>query len=89
MARRKPFKKNLTPIGRRGRIDTLTGKGATEQRMMPGQRESLTGDPFGGMTNTYPARPQPPPTAPGGTIGPQPTALMPGGLGRGVPDEEL
>lgn len=82
---RRPFKKDLTSIGRRGRIDTQDGKGAAEQRMRPGQRESLTSDdPFARAGNTYPARPQPAPTAPQGTIGPQPTAMMPG---AGIPDE--
>jgi hypothetical protein len=86
MPKRKVFKKDLTPIGRRGRIDKQVGKGATEQRNYPGERETLTGgSPFDRMSNTYPAQPPQPP-APGGTVGPRPTALMPP-IGTGIPDE--
>ena len=88
MPKRRPFKKSLTPIGRRGSISTNVGKGAREQRTMPGQQESLTGgDPFSRMGGAYP-KDAPPAPAPGGSIGPQPTALMPG-LGMGVPDEDV
>lgn len=84
MPKRRPFKKDLTPIGRRGVVKTNPGKGSNEQRMAPGQQESLTSDPFSRMGNAYPK----PPAQPGGTIGPAPTAMMPG-LGMGVPDEEV
>ena len=77
------FKKDITPIGgKRGRVIAHKGKGATEQRTAPRERESLTSaSPMDRMTNNYPAAPQPAPDArpvpPGGTVGPQPTAGMP------------
>jgi hypothetical protein len=84
MARR-PFKKDLTPIGRRGTITKHIGKGATEQRSSPGAGESLTGgDPFQRMANRYP-KPAPevppdnaPPVPMGAPPARMPTALMPG-----------
>jgi hypothetical protein len=95
MARR-PYKKDLTPIGRRGQVDTRTGKGASEQRMYPGARETMTGgDPFARMANRYPKptpadlapapEPEPMPAAsPAPSLGGgggAPTAMMPGGGG--------
>ena len=90
MARR-PFKKDLTPIGRRGTVQTHVGKGASEQRRGPGGAETLTGgDPMQGMANQYPKpspTPEPPPDTepepdePPVPMGQQPprapTALMP------------
>ena len=87
MARNRPFKKDLTPIGRGG-ITTHVGKGASEQRRGPGGFESLTGgDPMQSMANRYP-KPSPPapeappePDEPPVPMGQQPsrgpTALMP------------
>lgn len=102
MARR-PYKKDLTPIGRRGTIDARVGKGASEQRLPPGGRETMTGgDPFARMANRYPKptpvdlapapepEPMPAPSpAPslGGGGGGMPTAMMPGGGGGG--EEEV
>jgi hypothetical protein len=77
------FKKDIKPIGgKRARVDVYKGKGATEQRTAPRERESLTSAaPMDRMMNRYPAAPQPAPNAapqpPGGTIGPRPTAAMP------------
>jgi len=60
MAVRRPFKKDLTPIGRGG-ITKHVGKGATEQRRAPGGDEQLTGgNPFQSAQNRYP-KPAPPP----------------------------
>ena len=83
--RRRVMKKSMTPIGRRGRIDTHEGKGAQEQRTMPGERESLTGgDPFARGAETYPKLP---PERPEG-MGPRPTAMMPAPIGKDVLPEE-
>jgi hypothetical protein len=77
------FKKDLTPIGRKGRVDTHRGKGATEQRMAPRQQETLTGgNPLARTMNQYPAAPQPqpaprPPMPVSDGSGLQPSALMP------------
>ena len=61
---RKPFKKDLTPIGKKGTVSTHAGKGAAEQRTRPGQRESLTGDNMlGRLMGEYP-KPVPAPLAP-------------------------
>jgi hypothetical protein len=80
MPKRRVLKKDLTPIGRKGSVDVRAGKGSNMQRTAPGQRESVTGgSPFDRASEVYP---KPPPPAPAG-MGPQPTALMPGGL----PDE--
>lgn len=89
-------KRDLTSLSKRGRVVKHRGKGATEQRTVPGDRETLTGgDPFARMTNRYPAAPQPiaPPTsAPplgGPPLGGVPTAAMPPpGMGVGPPEEE-
>ena len=79
-----PFKKSLTPLGKKGRIVTNRGKGSTVERTVPGQRESVTGgDPLGRMLNQYPAAPQPGPTQMPADLMPKPTAAMPG---SGVPD---
>jgi hypothetical protein len=59
MAPPRPYKKDLTPIGRGG-ITKQVGKGATEQRRSPGGSETLTGgDPFASAMNRYP-KPAPP-----------------------------
>lgn len=92
-----PFKKNITPLGKKSRIDMQRGKGSIMQRNAPRQQETLTGgDPMLRAANRYPAAPQPPPNVagaapvlgagppqPGGSIGPQPTAGMPQ---QGPPD---
>ena len=85
MARR-PFKKDLTPIGRGG-ITSHVGKGATEQRRSSGGAETLTGgSPVQSANNYYPkASPEPeappepeePPVPMGQAPSRQPTALMP------------
>jgi hypothetical protein len=89
MARSRPYKKDLTPIGSGG-ITKHTGKGATEQRGFGG---SLTGgNPFERMGNRYPkasaddlAPPEndepPPPVPQGAPPSRGPTAMMPGGGG--------
>ena len=71
---RKVFKKNLTPLSKKGRIDTHVGKGATEQRTPPRVRETLTGgDTLARAADIYP---KPPPPKPEG-MGLRPTAGMP------------
>lgn len=93
---RRPFKKDLTPIGRGG-INTHVGKGAREQVRGPAGAESLTGgDPYARLGNRYPKpapAPEPeemaPPTPPvplGPAPGRGPTAMMP--PGPMVPDDD-
>lgn len=61
----RPFKKDLTPIGRHGTVTAHVGKGATEQRTVPGMRESLTGgSPMQRMASQYPKAPPAPAPAP-------------------------
>lgn len=57
------FKKQLTPLSRRGRMTTHRGKGAVSQRLDRGERESVTGgDAFDRALSRYPtAVPEPPP----------------------------
>lgn len=96
MARR-PYKKDLTPIGRRGTVNTFTGKGASEQRTLPGGRETMTGgDPFARMANRYPKSapadlappPEPEPApAPMSMASSMPTAMMPPSGGGGGEEE--
>ena len=84
----RPFKKDLTPIGRGG-IRKFTGKGGREQaRGGLGGPESLTGGSMlGSLGNNYPkpmpeAAPEPGgmPPLPMGQAPPRfPTAMMPGG----------
>jgi hypothetical protein len=87
MVARRPFKKDLTPIGPGG-ITKHVGKGATEQRRLPGGGETLTGgNPFASAGSQYPKPiPTPPPVAAPDVgaappMGPapssMPTALMP------------
>jgi hypothetical protein len=89
------FKKNLTGLSKKGRIDTQRGKGSTVQRTAPGERETLTGgSPAGRMMNRYPAAPQPPsnvnaPTLmqpPAAPVAPVPGGILPGTGGAGDPN---
>ena len=67
------FKKSLTPLSKKGRVDVQRGKGSTVQRTAPRERESVTsGAPLDRMTNRYPAAPQPPSNIAG--AGPLPAA---------------
>ena len=88
MARNRPYKKDLTPIGRRGSVTTHTGKGASEQRRSSSGAESLTGgDPMQGAANYYPKpsqqpepeapEPEAPPVLMGQAPSRAPTAMMP------------
>lgn len=71
------FKQDLTPIGRRGTIVKNRGKGATEQRMPPGGRDTLTSPAsVGRMLNRYPKAPVTPPAAPAFPVAP-PTDTQP------------
>lgn len=92
MARSRPFKKDLTPLTKGGKVTTHVGKGATEQRRNSSGAESLTGgDPMQGAMNQYPKpappepEPEPEPEAPpvptGQSPSRMPTAMMPGGGG--------
>jgi len=89
----RPYKKDLVPFAKGGRVIKHVGKGAREQSLKGG--ESLTGgDPFSRMANRYPTSPQdlgagnavgtlggppiPPSPVPTGSKPPAaPTALMP------------
>jgi hypothetical protein len=72
------FKKDITPIGKKGTVTKHKGKGAVEQRRDRGGRETLTrGDPLGG--NRYP-KPKPAPPAP---VAPPAPAVPPMGMGVG------
>jgi hypothetical protein len=100
----KPFKKDLTPFARGGKVTKHVGKGAREQARSPGGFESLTGGSLARMANSYPkAAPAAPP--PGGGLGgpalgssspvpmgsrppAAPTAMMPGGGDEGAAEEE-
>lgn len=80
------FKKELTPLSRRGRVVANQGKGSVSQRLAPGERESVTGaDPLGRALGRYPTRPTPvePTPAPAPPLGgpalgsSAPAAMMP------------
>jgi hypothetical protein len=97
----RPFKKDLTPFAKGGRVVKHIGKGARE-----GSSGALTGgDPFGRMANHYPKpsdlapsgaglggppTSQPTSPVPMGSRPPQsPTAMMPDSGGGGMePDED-
>ena len=65
------FKKDLTPIGRKGTVTKHKGKGATEQRNRPGARETLTGgSPLARTLNAYPKPAPAPPAPPAPAAGP-------------------
>ena len=78
------FKKDLTPLAKGGKVTKHRGKGATEQRTFPRQRETLTGDDtFARAAGRYP-KPAPAPVVP---AGPPPATTPP--LGMGVPPEDV
>lgn len=98
----KPFKKDITPFAKGGKVVKHIGKGAREQSRGSGGFESLTGaDSLARMANSYPKAPSAPS---GGSLGgpalspspvPQgsrppgaPTAMMPGDIGGGGGDED-
>jgi hypothetical protein len=71
--RKMVFKKDLTPIGKKGTVTKHKGKGAVEQRTAPRETETLTGgDRFGRQMSRYP-KPAP---------GPQQSAPTEIGLGN-------
>lgn len=75
------FKKDLTPIGRRGTVTKHRGKGATEQRVPRGAQDSVSGPPsLDRAMNRYP-KPAP---APAPALAPGPPAPM---LGPMPPEE--
>jgi len=96
MFHNKPFKKDITPFAKGGKVVKHVGKGAREQtRERGGGMETLTGaDTMARMSNNYskpappepaPAPSQPAPPVPMGTRGGgAPTAMMPPSMG----DEE-
>lgn len=87
-----PFKKNLTPLSRRGRVEKHAGKGGVEQRLRAGDRESVTGeDALSRMVNSYPAvrRPAPPPTSAPALGGPALGSPTPSPLGMGAGEEPV
>jgi hypothetical protein len=78
----RPFKKDLTPIGKGG-VTKHKGKGASEQRRSRGGGESLTGgDQFARAMGRYP-KSAPTPAAP------TPVAGLTPPFGIGVPPEEV
>lgn len=95
----KPFKKDITPFAKGGKVVKHTGKGAREQSSRFG--ESLTGgNPYARAMNQYPKPPNlepsggglggPPTSSPvpmGQQPGNAPTAMMPGDIGA-APEEE-
>jgi hypothetical protein len=93
----KPFKKDLTPFAKGGKVVKHVGKGAREQTRGSGGSESLTGaDSLARMANSYPkaaAGPAPTESLGGPALGsspvpmgsrppPAPTAMMPSGGGE-------
>jgi len=77
---RRPYKKDLTPIGRGG-ISTHTGKGAREQVRGPSGSETMTGgDPFARMGNRYP---KPVPAPEPEELAPEPAPPVPTGPAPG------
>ena len=75
------FKKHLRPLTAKGTVTKHRGKGATEQRTVPGMRESLTGgDGMGRAMNAYPKAPRQPPSP--GPLAP-PSDMAPGAGPRG------
>ena len=75
------FKKHLRPLTAKGTVTKHRGKGATEQRTVPGMRESLTGgDGMGRAMNAYP-KPAPPQPSPGPLAPPVGAAPPPGAAG--------
>jgi len=93
----KPFKKDITPFAKGGKVVKHVGKGAREQTRGYGGSESLTGaDSLARMSNNY-AKPQPqpeaapaasqpaPPVPTGPRGGSAPSAMMPPDMGG---DEE-
>jgi hypothetical protein len=103
MFHNKPFKKDLTPFAKGGKVVKHIGKGAKEQSRSSGGMETMTGgDPFARMSNRYPkpstqdlAPPveaesagPPPPVPMGSKGGSAPSAMMPGDIGGGGDEEE-
>jgi len=58
MFHNKPFKKDLTPFAKGGKVVKHVGKGATEQSTRGGRATITGGDPFARMANRYPTSPQ-------------------------------
>lgn len=82
------FKQDLTPIGRRGTITKHRGKGAVEQRMPPGGRDTLTAPmSLGRMANRYPKAPVTPPPAPAFPVAP-PTDTQPPPITPMIPGQQ-
>jgi hypothetical protein len=83
----KPFKKDITPFAKGGRVVKHIGKGAREQPRSSGGYETLTGaDSLARMANRYPKAPAeaapassgpPPPVPTGSRGGGTPSAMMP------------
>lgn len=96
MFHQKPFKKDITPFAKGGKVVKHVGKGAREQKRGYGGSESLTGaDALSRMANSYPKEASAPS---GGSLGgpplgssspvpmgsrppAAPTAMMPGNIG--------
>jgi hypothetical protein len=88
----KPYKKDITPFAKGGKVVKHVGKGAREQSTLGGRSTLTGGDPYARMTNNYPKpppqdfsapTPQPAPPVPTGSQPPSaPTAMMPGGIGE-------
>jgi hypothetical protein len=100
MFHNKPFKKDITPFAKGGKVVKHIGKGAKEQSRSGGFETMTGGDPFARMANRYPksspadlAPPAetdsgpPPPVPMGSKGGGAPSAMMPGDIGA-APEEE-
>ena len=94
MFHNKPFKKDITPFAKGGKVVKHIGKGAKEQSRSGGFETMTGGDPFARMANRYPksspadlAPPAetdsgpPPPVPMGSKSGGAPSAMMPGDIG--------
>ena len=90
----KPFKKDITPFAKGGKVVKHVGKGAREQSPGRGFETMTGGNPYERMANRYPkSAPEPapesampaPPVPMGSRGGSAPTAMMPSFMGE---DEE-
>jgi hypothetical protein len=85
----KPFKKDITPFAKGGKVVKHIGKGAREQTRSSGGYETLTGaDTLARAANNYPKSAPEAPAAPappvpmGSRGGSAPTAMMPPSIGE-------
>jgi len=75
------FKKDLKPLTARGTVTKHRGKGATEQRLVGGMQDSVTGPPSADRAMSRYPKPAPPAPAPAASAPMAPMTPLP-------PDEE-